>query len=78
MYGKDGTNPLTPEEWGAALVKEAPFLFRPSSGGGAPGGSGNGTGDEPGVLAYGDQSAINSNIERIAAGEVRVTAPQEE
>ncbi|MDD4931633.1 MAG: hypothetical protein PHG66_05840 [Candidatus Colwellbacteria bacterium] len=40
LYGKDGKAPLTFEEWAQALVIQAPFLFEPSSGGGAGGGAG--------------------------------------
>ena len=35
-YGKDGINALRPEEWGLALKPQAPHLWPPSSGGGAP------------------------------------------
>src|SRR4030095_255805 len=35
-YGKDGISPLTPEEWMLNLKTEAPFLWPPSGGGGAP------------------------------------------
>jgi len=35
-YGKDGINPLTPEEWFLSLKPAAPHLWPPSAGGGAP------------------------------------------
>lgn len=35
-YGKDGVNPLSPDEWVLSLKPEAPHLWPPSSGGGAP------------------------------------------
>jgi hypothetical protein len=44
-YGKDGISPLTPEEWMLNLKTEAPFLWPPSGGSGAPahhGGLGDG------------------------------------
>jgi hypothetical protein len=47
VYGKDGINPLRPDEWIATLKTsgQAPHLWPPSSGGGAPalhGGNGQG------------------------------------
>ena len=38
LYGKDGINPLRPEEWISTLKTsgQAPHLWPPSSGGGAP------------------------------------------
>jgi hypothetical protein len=47
VYGKDGINPLRPEEWISSLKTsgQAPHLWPPSSGGGAPahhGGNGAG------------------------------------
>jgi len=35
MFGKDGSNPMSMEEWIDTLKKPAPHLFKPSSGGGA-------------------------------------------
>lgn len=35
-YGKDGISPLTPDEWMQSLKQDAPHLWPPSSGGGAP------------------------------------------
>lgn len=72
LYGKDPNVPLTMDEWATELVHDAPWLFRGSQGGGA-GGSGQAAGNGA-VLAPGDQDAINSNIENIAAGKVVVTA----
>jgi hypothetical protein len=44
-YGKDGVNPLSPDEWILGLKTDAPHLWPPSSGGGAPPHhSGNGQG----------------------------------
>ena len=61
-YGKDGVNPLTPSEW-IQTVKasgDAPHLWPPSSGGGAPAHH-NGT---PGGVDY---AAISSPTERLTA-----------
>lgn len=35
-YGKDGINPLTPDEWILSLKPDAPHLWPASAGGGAP------------------------------------------
>ena len=61
-YGKDGVHPLTPSEW-IQTVKasgDAPHLWPPSSGGGAPAHH-NGT---PGGVDY---AAITSPTERLTA-----------
>lgn len=39
IYGQDGVTPLQPNEWLGKLVEEAPYLAKPSQGGGAAGGS---------------------------------------
>lgn len=39
VYGADGATPLQPKEWLSKLVDEAPYLARPSHGGGAAGDS---------------------------------------
>ena len=46
VYGKDGINPLRPDEWVSTLKASgnAPHLWPPSSGGGAPGHHGGGNG----------------------------------
>lgn len=71
IYGKDGKDPLTPKEWVEDLHKEAPFLFEPNKGGGAPG-SGK---PQPGakVISPGDKAAFADNIDAIADGTVVVT-----
>lgn len=38
IYGADGVSPLSPKEWLNKLVEEAPYLAKPSHGGGAAGG----------------------------------------
>lgn len=37
IYGADGASPMSPKEWIAKLVADAPYLGKSSSGGGAPG-----------------------------------------
>lgn len=37
-YGKNGSDPLSLDEWAQGLLQEAPYLFEPGSGGGASGG----------------------------------------
>jgi hypothetical protein len=39
LYGKDGKEPITFDEWAQVLVASAPFLFEPNSGSGAGGGA---------------------------------------
>ncbi len=41
LYGKDGKESLTFEEWAQTLIIQAPFLFEASSGGGAGGSAAN-------------------------------------
>lgn len=71
LYGKDGKQPLTMEEWAQGLAREAAYLFEPNAGGGAPGNSGTGDGDTM-VVDSTDQDTINANIENIAEGRVAV------
>jgi hypothetical protein len=42
IYGKDGTTPMSIDDWMTGLKKTAPHLFRGSSGSGANGGRNNG------------------------------------
>lgn len=52
IYGKDGVNPMSVDEWINGLAKNAPHLFESSQGGGARGsGSGAGTGDRSKMTA---------------------------
>jgi len=63
---------LSMEEWATDLQTEAPFLFKPSRGGGA-GTTGNGsnfTGPKKVITA--DPAEFGRNLEAIAAGEVSV------
>lgn len=71
IYGKDGKQPISMEEWGQSLLLEAPHLFEGNVGGGANGNSDTG-GMRHGMIRLGDQEAIDSNIEAIAKGEVLV------
>jgi uncharacterized protein YeeX (DUF496 family) len=71
LYGTDGKDPMSMEEWAQTLVREAGYLFEPNQGGGAPG---NTKQDEAGGMAIDgmDQDSINANLEGIAAGTVQV------
>lgn len=70
MYGKDGKQPISPEEWAQSLLLDAPYLFEGSAGGGA-GGNLNG-GLEQGRISVDNTDTINNNLEAIAKGEVLV------
>ena len=70
MYGKDGDNQLTMEEWARDLLEDAPYLFESSKGAGSRGNQGIQNGLK--VVQLGDQAAFNSNLEAIAKGEVKV------
>jgi len=61
---------LTVDEWASNLQAEAPHLYKPSTGGGEPGGNtlGNLTGAER-VISLGDMS---KNLEDVASGKARV------
>jgi hypothetical protein len=72
MYGKDGKEPITQEEWAQSLLYDAPYLFEGNAGGGAGGGGGGGNTGEKGIISASDQDAINANIDKIASGEVIV------
>ena len=68
VYGKDGSAPLTMEEWGEGLYREAEYLFEPNSGAGAGGNrSSNGAG---GKIGAGDVSGVS--LEELASGSVTV------
>lgn len=68
---------MTPEEWAFGLADTAPHLFRPSNGGGAPGGSG-GAVDRSGQkwVNGADPLEMGRNLEDVAAGRVRVAVRQ--
>lgn len=45
VYGSDGVTPLPPKEWLGKVLAEAPYLAKPSAGGGANGGAKGKSGD---------------------------------
>jgi hypothetical protein len=64
---------LSPEEWAQDLASDAPHLFRPSKGGGAPGG----VGAPRKKYISTDPLDFGSHLDQIAKGEVIVQgAPQ--
>lgn len=69
IYGKDGKQPITMEEWGQSLLLEAPYLFEGNAGGGA---GGNLNGEAAGVVKFNDTDGLSANLEDIASGKVRV------
>jgi len=71
MYGKDGKDAISMEEWAQTLVYDASYLFEPNSGGGANGNDAGGVGTGGSVSAS-DQDSLNNNIEKIASGEIQV------
>lgn len=60
VYGKNGSDPLTINEWVGGLSKEAPHLFEQSAGGGSQGGRGGRGGQQ-------DMSKL-SPLQKISAG----------
>jgi len=70
IYGKDGKQPISTEEWAQSLVVDAPWLFEGSTGGGAGGNTNSNL--ESGKISLTDQDSLNANIEAIAKGEVTV------
>jgi hypothetical protein len=60
---------LTAEEWAQDLATDAPHLFRPSRGGGAPGSAGSAPRKR---YVSGEPLEFGSNLEAIARGEVSV------
>lgn len=76
VYSKSRpAEPLSLVEWGEGLQKEAPHLFKASTGGGATGGSGG-----PGptrTVGQTDLNAIKDNLSAIAKGQVTVETAQQ-
>ena len=70
VYGGDTSNPLTPGEWAKDILREAPYLFEPNSGGGASGSNQNQT--AAGTVDWADANSIGDNLEDIASGKVQV------
>jgi len=76
LFGKDGVTPMTIQEWAASLPTEAPHLFKPAKGAGAPGSSGVHPGVQgKQVLVTNDPILMGQNLEKIAKGEVIIQAP---
>jgi hypothetical protein len=76
---KDVTKPLPMEEWAQQLMTDAPHLFKPSHGGGAPPASGSGGGTLPGgqrFITGADPMEFGHNLEAIAKGTVKVVPPE--
>jgi len=72
-FGKDGKEPMTPDEWAQVIVQEAPHLFEGSGGGGAGGAAGGSrTYSSSKQIAAGDRDGFSRNLEKIAKGEVKV------
>lgn len=69
LYGKDGKDPLTMEEFVTDLQETSPFLFEGSSGSNASGNNGSGQGSSS--VDRTDAAAFSSNLEKIAKGEVK-------
>ena len=65
--------PMSTEEWAFGLSDTAPHLFRPSSGGGAPGGAAAGTDSRGNRWVNGaDPMEFGKNLEAIASGKMKV------
>jgi len=70
MFGKSG-EPLKMEEWANGILQEAPYLFRPSTGGGATGGR-RGDGESARVVDGRDPVAMGKYAKEIAEGKMVV------
>jgi len=70
LYGKTG-QPMSMDEWLAALTEKAPHLFEQSQGGGAQGARGGG-GSGAGTISRTDSAAFFANVGKIAANQVKV------
>jgi hypothetical protein len=75
VLAPDGESWLAPEQWLAALSREAEHLFEPNRGGAAPGALAERAGDVP-VVDLNRANAIGENLEAIAHGKVRVVGTQ--
>lgn len=71
VLAPDGEAWLAPEQWMAALSREAEHLFEPNRGGAAPGAQPEPAG-EVAAVELGRPNAIGENLEAIAHGKVRV------
>jgi len=70
MYGKDGKDPISMNEYAQSLYHEANYLFEPNSGGNSSGNRDGGINGE--TVDANDSQAINSNLVDIASGKVQV------
>jgi hypothetical protein len=70
---KSPSEEMSMDEWADNLRQDAPFLFKPSKGGGAGGNNGNYSGPKKTIEA--DPLVFGQNIEGIAKGEVTVNVP---
>ena len=62
------------KKWARGLVRDAPFLFEGSTGGGANG-SAEGDSETGGkTIKLGDKAAFSANLEDIAAGVISVVS----
>jgi hypothetical protein len=74
ITGKNPALALDMDEWLAGLQADAPHLFEPSTGAGAPGARPNGVnGGFRKTISMGDSKAISQNLEQVARGEFRFT-----
>lgn len=72
IYGKNGADPMSPEEWVEGLAAKATHLFNPSNGSGS-GGENQGKPLPPGSkFVENTPQAIGANLEKIAKGELEV------
>lgn len=71
IYGTDGKDPISMNEYAQGLYHEANYLFEPNSGGNASGNRDGGTVGN--IVDSNDTDAINNNIIGIASGEVKVS-----
>lgn len=71
-YNRAGKEPLGVGEWLAGVIDEAPFLFKPNTGGGATGGASPANSPRGGTVDGSDPVAMGLNAEAIAKGEKTV------
>lgn len=73
-YGKDGSKPLSMDEWAGDLLNEAGFLFEGSSGGGSGNNDRAGKGAPVGTIFKSDRRGFSRSLEDIAKGKVHVAS----
>jgi hypothetical protein len=72
IYGKDGKNALTMDEWVSGLAETAPYLFEESSGSGSRGNNSSRQNEGAKVISKADPAAFSANLADVAAGKVVV------